>query len=242
MSTRCVLKRTCLMFAVAAMATGSAARSHAAQPNIAPIHSHPYGQTYSEWATDWWQVALETPASVNPITDNSGEHCEEGNMGNVWFLFGSLEPATIERSCEIPVGTALFFPVVSVFQGAFLNDPPEQRTEEFIRARVDCVEQAASTLQFEFNGTPVPGVDQFFKKSGAFYDVQLPEDNIFGATEEQIPELLLSPSADAGFYLLLRPLPPGDYDLHWEASTDECFVPVEQNVTYHLTIKPGRRG
>jgi hypothetical protein len=241
MSTRCVLKRTCLMFAVAAMATGSAVQSHAHQPNIAPIHSHPYGQTYSEWATDWWQVALETPASVNPITDSSGEHCDEGNMGNVWFLFGSLEPATIERSCEIPVGTALFFPVVSVFQGAFLNDPPEQRTEEFIRARVDCVEQAASTLQFEFNGTPVPGVDQFFKKSGAFYDVQLPEDNIFGATEEQIPELLLSPSADAGFYLLLRPLPPGDYDLHWEASTDECFVPVEQNVTYHLTIKPGRR-
>jgi hypothetical protein len=247
MLSKRILKRAALMFVIAAMATGAASKSDAREPHIAPIQSHPHGQTYGEWAADYWQVALETPASVNPITDPTGEHCDQGDMEDVWFLFGSLAPATIERSCEIPVGTALFFPVVTVFYGAFLNDPPGQRTEEFIRGQVDCVEDAASSLRFEFNGAPVQGLDQFFKDSGSFYDVQLPEDNIFGLTEAQIPELLLSPSADAGFYLFLRPLPPGDYDLHWEASTDECFnpdgspLPVEQNVTYHLTIKPGRR-
>lgn len=84
MSIRCVLKRTGFMFAVAAMATVPAANSYARQPQIAPIQSHPYGQTYSEWAVDWWQVTLETPASVNPIdVDDQGEHCDRGDMGNV---------------------------------------------------------------------------------------------------------------------------------------------------------------
>ena len=242
MTTRCVLKRTCFMFAIAAMTTGSAAQSQARQPDIAPIYSHPYGQTYSEWAADWWQVALETPASVNPITDNSGEHCDEGNMGNVWFLFGSLEPATIERSCEIPFGTALFFPVVSVFQGAFLNDPPEERTEEFIRARVDCVEQAASTLQFEFNGTPVPvgsvlhEVRDFLRCAAArrqHFRCHRGADSRTPAEPERGCRIL-SPAATVAARRLRSSL--------GSLNRRVLRLPVEQNVTYHLTIKPGPRG
>ena len=56
MSITCVLNRTGLILAVAAMASVPAAKSHARQPNIAPIQSHPYGQTYSEWAADFWQL------------------------------------------------------------------------------------------------------------------------------------------------------------------------------------------
>ena len=241
MSTESTFKQASLVLVFAAMAALPTSTASAGQPNIAPIHSHPYGQTYGEWAADWWQVALETPASVNPFTDDHGEHCEQGDMENVWFLFGSLTPdITIERSCEIPVGTALFFPLLTVFYGAFLDDP--DRTEEFIRRQVECAETAAQTLQFEFNGEPVSGLDRFFEPSGSFYEVQLPEDNIFDATEDDILELKLSPSVDAGFYLLLRPLPPGTYQLHWEGAAEGCsFGDFTQNVTYHLTITPGRR-
>ena len=254
MSTECTFKQASLVLVFAAMAALPAATATARQPNIAPIQSHPYGQTYAEWAADWWQVALETPAPVNPFTDTGGENCEQGDMGNVWFLFGSLTPNTIiERSCEIPVGTALFFPILTVFYGAFLAcpdpaadstncDPDELRTEEFIRQQVECAETAAPTLLFQFNGESVSGLDQFFKPSAFFYDVQLPEDNIFGATEDDILELKLSPSVDAGFYLLLRPLPPGTYELHWEGFAQGCsFGDFTQDVTYHLTITPGRR-
>jgi hypothetical protein len=227
---------------ISAVAAIPATTAVAAQAHIAPIYSHPYGQTYGEWAADFWQVALETPASVSPIDVNDrGENCDQGDMGNVWFLFGSLAPASVERSCEIPVGTALFFPLVAVFYGAFLNDPPEQRTDAFIRQQVECAKDAASTLQFTLNGESVPGLDRFFKPSEFFYDVQLPEDNILGVTEDVVPELKLSPSVDAGFYLLLRPLPPGSYTLHWEGSSAACPFPVAQDVTYHLTITPGQR-
>jgi hypothetical protein len=240
MPTERTFKQISSMLLFTAMAAVPASTAIARQPHIAPIQSHPHGQTYSEWAADWWQVALETPASVNPFTDAGGENCDQGDMGNVWFLFGSLAPATIERSCEIPVGTALFFPLVNVFYGAFLNDPPETRTEEFIREQVECAEEAAPTLLFTFNGDPVPGLDRFFERS-VIFDVQLPEDNILDLTEAVVPNLELSPSVDAGFYLFLQPLPPGSYELHWEGSTEACSFPVAQDVTYHLTIKPGRR-
>ena len=59
-------------------------------PRIAPIQSHPHGNTYGEWAAEWWQWALETPASVNPVLDMTGEFCAEGQKGHVWFLAGTF--------------------------------------------------------------------------------------------------------------------------------------------------------
>jgi hypothetical protein len=226
-----------VVVSVAAIATLAILPAFAGpRPHIAPIQSRPHGQTYSEWAAEWWQVAVETPASVNPWTDETGEHCDQGKRGNVWFLFGSLSLGPIERTCAIPAGTALFFPLINLLYGAFLNDPPEQRTEEYLRGQVACVEDAE--LLFEFNDNKVNNLNQFFEES-VLFDVQLPEDNIFGFTEDDIPELLLSPSVDAGFYLFVHPLPPGDYRLHWEASSVACDI--MQDITYNLTITEGPR-
>jgi hypothetical protein len=224
MSIRCVLRWTASVFALAAMATLPAAKSYARQPHIAPIQSHPHGQTYSEWAADWWEFVLETPASVNPALDETGADCDQGDMGNVWFLFGSFGAEPIERSCEIPAGTALFFPLFNQVSARFEG---ETTTEEELRAQAACAEDAATTLLFEFNGAPVSDVDQFFEESVVFQAQFPPEDAIFGFNN-----IFVDLGVDAGFYLFLRPLPPGDYDLHWEAAA--CGA--TQDITYHLTI------
>ncbi len=49
-----------------------------------------------------------------------------------------------------------------------------------------------------------------------------------------IPELLLSPSVDAGYYLFLAPLSPGAHDLHFHAVG--CGITLD--VTYRLTVAP----
>src|SRR5690348_11620763 len=36
---------------------------------IAPPGARPFGRTYGEWAIAWWQWALATSASVNPLLD-----------------------------------------------------------------------------------------------------------------------------------------------------------------------------
>lgn len=202
---------------------------------IAPIQSHPHGQTYSEWAAQWWQWALETPASVNPVLDQTGQHCAEGQMGHVWFLAGTFGTETVPfvRTCTIPTGTALFFPLINTFYGAFLNDPPETRTEDYLRAQVACKDISISV---EINGVPVSNPLQYHERSPLF-DVQLPADNIFGVGEDVVPRLLLSPSVDEGYYLFLHPLPPGKYTIHWVASQSCPAANYAQEVTYHLTVR-----
>lgn len=200
-------------------------------PQIAPIQSHPYGQTYGEWAADWWQVALETTDTAdlpNPLLDTTGVSCEVGDMGNVWFLFGTFLGDAIVRDCAVPTGTAIFFPLVNSFYGRFEGD---KDTEEEARESAACVEDA--TLHFEFNGTPVPGLDRYFEESAVF-QVRFPEtDAVFG-----LDDVFLDLAVDAGFYLFLRPLPPGSYTLHWTASSQACDV--TQDITYNLTVKRGR--
>ena len=205
-----------------------------ASPSIAPIQSYPYGQTYSAWAAVWWQWALETPASVSPLLDLTGAHCAEGQTGRVWFLAGVFGGnGTVKRSCTVPTGTALFFPFVNAFYGAFLNDPPEQRTEAFLRAQVACHD---AVLSAEIDGVAVKNPLQYFEQSPLF-DVQLPEDNVFGLGEDVVPELLLSPFVDAGYYLFLWPLPPGEHTIHWVASLSCPFGDSAQEVTYHITVR-----
>jgi hypothetical protein len=61
------------------------------------------------------------------------------------------------------------------------------------------------------------------------------EDNLFRASSDDIPELTLSPSADAGCYLRLTPLPPGEQTLHWQARSAACGF--GQDITYDLTVE-----
>ena len=208
-------------------------------PRIAPIQSHPHGNTYGEWAAEWWQWALETPASVNPVLDMTGEFCAEGQRGHVWFLAGTFGYGEVERECTVPSGTSLFFPLINSFYGAFLNDSPETRTEEYIRQEVHC--ETPTELVAEIDGVEVKNPFQYVEQSPLF-DVQLPEDNIFGVDESLVPQLLLSPSVDEGFYLFLPPLPPGEHVIHWSASWSCPYGDFTEDATYNLTVSPGSRG
>ena len=62
----------------------------------------------------WCNWSLSIPKRTNPALDVTGRHCAV-NQDNkdVWFLtgsFGNLVP--INRKCRIPIGRAIFFPVL----------------------------------------------------------------------------------------------------------------------------------
>jgi hypothetical protein len=118
-------------------------------PRIAPIHTKPAGQTYGRWAAEWWQWALGVPGAVNPLTDTTGEHCAQRQVDEVRFLAGSDSTDPIDRTCKIPAGKSLFFPLINNFYGAFLNDPPETRTEAFVRAQASCTEPAEISVSID---------------------------------------------------------------------------------------------
>ena len=67
----------------------------------------------SKLSAEWWQLFLSLPASGNPLLDNSGSSCGFGQRGSEWFLVGSLG-GTVTRTCSIPEGTVLFFPLINL--------------------------------------------------------------------------------------------------------------------------------
>ena len=203
---------------------------------LAPINSVPEGQTYGRWAAQYWQWAVGTPAAENPVLDPTGQYCAQRQVDRVWFLAGTFGPGTAVRSCDIPAGKALFFPLINNAYFAFLSDPPEQRTEKYVRSQAKCTEPAQISVSID--GSKVAGPQRFFTApSGSespIFNVQLPPGNIFGADETTIPELLLSPSAEQGYYLFLYPLSPGKHTIRWVASG--CTAGGLQDITYNLAV------
>ena len=211
-------------------------RSH--PPVIAPIETSPSGQTYGRWAVEWQQWAQGIPAAVNPLTDTTGIHCAQRQVGNVWFLAGSfLLPPPVIRACEIPAGKSLFFPLINTAYGAFLNDPPDTRTEEYVRAAGNCTQPVKfSVVRIDGFNVPKPG-RYFTGASGSqspIFNVQLPPGNVFGLDETAANELVLSPSAEQGYYLFVKPLSVGRHTIRFIASG--CTSDGHQDITYNLTV------
>ena len=77
----------------------------------------------------------------------------------------------------------------------------------------------------------------FTGKSGSLsplFNLQLPPENLFGADATAIPELLLSPSAEQGYYLFVQPLHRGKHTIRWVATG--CQPSGSQDIIWHLRV------
>src|SRR6059058_3845619 len=92
--------------------TGAFALALTIVANVTPAQYPPA----SHLATRWWQWALGTPASENPLTDTTGQFAavNQSPSGRIWFLAGNFGGTTV-RTITVPKGAALFFPIVNVF-------------------------------------------------------------------------------------------------------------------------------
>lgn len=217
-------------------APGAVARK--ARAPVLPPTAHPYGQSYSEWAADWWQWALSQPADTNPLTDPTGARCANEQSGRVWFLAGTITGETVMRTCTVRTGTALLFPVVNAF--ACVDPGAENPGEAALRESVAYV-RSATGLTAKIDGATVPNVRSYFEESSIF-SVTLPEDNIFDSSAGNVPGGLYGPCVDAGYYLVVHPLPPGQHTIHFTGTVNTGTPPAEftVDVTYHITTVAGR--
>lgn len=83
------------------------------------------GKTLAEWSALWWQWMVSIPVADNPQMAQGEVDCGVGQQGPVWFLAGAPSGVTAQRSCTVPRGKALFFPV---FNAVFINGPGENLT------------------------------------------------------------------------------------------------------------------
>jgi hypothetical protein len=171
-------------------------------PAVFQPNSQPYGLTYGEWTAKWWQWAESIPTENNPQLDETGEDCAQAQnqTGPVWFLAGT-SGGSVERTCTIPAGKAILIPVLNT-----INIRAASETDEELLAGVKSLADSVTILEFSIDGMPLQDIWNYRIQS-PFFDVTLPDDNVFGISEGTYRAV-----AD-GYWAFLQPLPSGQHEI-----------------------------
>ena len=92
-----------------------ALNSTAFAKDISPIPANEsiLGVTQVELTKNWWRWAASFPQNSGPIADRTGAQCGKGQRGDVWFLAGAYGSQRVTRTCHVPAGKTLFFPLIN---------------------------------------------------------------------------------------------------------------------------------
>lgn len=212
-------------------------------PTVLPSNSHPYGKSYTEWSEDHWRWIYSIPADIHPVF-------QDGNVdlslyqppGRVWFLCGSFSPtpvasglfATANRTCTVPSGKALFFPIIdaeaSTAEG---NGSTEAELLAATRGFLD----PASGLACEIDGQPVQHLERYRFETPVFHWGPVPANSLLG-----LPVGTTTRSVSAGYFLMLAPLPSGQHTIHFTGTSGVAPNAFSLDITYNLTIQPNSTG
>ena len=188
----------------------------------------------------WWQYAISIPGGVNPLLDATGDNCVVGQRDPIWFLTGTLFGGTAKRTCVLPAGEWLFFPVINSLQ---VNTPGVcgQATSLSVaemRSLAATLIDSVTSMSVEVDRKPVNNVLRI--KSNVFATT-FPDDNVFDpycGGPGSVPPGVYSRSVDDGYYVLLKPLSAGKHTLQIDATSGSTVV----KVTYYLTVCSPHQG
>lgn len=187
----------------------------------------------SKLSAEWWQWVLSIPTSENPMLDTTGQNCSVGQRGNIWFLVGIFQSGTITRTCSVPQGKQLFFPVinyVNISAPGIGGQGPENYLVKDMRKDTAAYINNATNLSVILDGKKIKKIDHI--KSDVF-EVSLTADNVFG-----VPAGIYSPAVDEGFYVMLGPLDVGTHTLHIHSENPDVAPAFSLDVTYNLNVVP----
>ncbi|MCX9083155.1 MAG: hypothetical protein OIN83_13285 [Candidatus Methanoperedens sp.] len=210
----------------ATMSVAAMEASSNPNPGVLPPDSELQGLTYSEWSAKWWQWLLGIPADKNPNLDDSGANCAEGQSGKVWYLAGTFGgPAT--RTCTIPSGKAIFFPIVN---SVWVATEPGDTEEMGRQINKDFIDKT-TLLDVKVDGVPLQELKKYRAASPAF-DVDLPENNVFGLGPGEY-----DPAVSDGFWIMLWPLSGGNHEIRIHGTVGKGAKKFDVNVIYNLVVK-----
>jgi len=197
----------------------------------------------STLTAQWRQWSYSIPTDRNPTLDTTGQYCVVGQRGSVWFLGGFFlgSPVPIARTCSVPEGTTLFFPIVNQDN---INSPnvcgfgPENMTAKELRPFTKSTIDSATNLKLEVDHHNASRLMR--RIQSPVYEITLPEDNLFLTPcggPGTVPAGVYSPAVDDGYYATIGPLKPGIHTIYFHAETPGT-PPTIEDVTYTLTVVP----
>jgi hypothetical protein len=210
----------------------SAARAQA----LVPPNAASFPLTYGDWGARWTEWVMGIPATENPVNDTTGAQCGLGQWGPVFFLVGTTGSGPLTRSCTVPSGLALFFPLIT----SVCAIPEDGSTRAAIQSVcaggiIDLVDK--SSLRLTIDGRSVQNLadaraSEFFSFTGAV-------PGLFETTGCGTPpcyEGFRATGFTDGYWAMVRPLPVGAHTIHFVASIPSFSFTVD--ATYNLTVSP----
>lgn len=192
----------------------------AAEPLLVPPDESIAGLNQSEWSRSWWQWAGSFEHSESPIADRTGSLCASKQSGDVWFLAGTYGTRRTVRTCTVPRGKHLFFPLINYVVAPAENGSTNCMSVMSTAARM--TDQAANLL-LEVDGVRHPDLAKHRQPTRGCFDLGLLAE----------PKARIFPSAANGYYVMLRPLPPGTHTLNFGGALPSML----QAVSYTLIVE-----
>lgn len=227
--------------------------SHSGRHYLFPPNASPHGKSYEDLAAEWWQWSLSIPKSENPMLNGP---CEENQSGHFFFLAGTTGGSAV-RSCTIPAGKKIFFPIVNTVYwscpeyvsagGSYTCDmaASEELLHDWAAGSID---SATTTLSLEIDGVAVGGLEDFRAHSDTFPDTSPAEwnDRIWpfctGPIRQNLcgmPEGSQRNSVGDGFWAMMKPLPVGPHQIHFAAQMVRANGSVfALDVSYNIEVVP----
>jgi hypothetical protein len=178
------------------------------------------GLSQAEWSRAWWQWAGSFERNESPIADGSGALCGSKQNGPVWFLAGTYGTRRTIRTCKMPRGKYLFFPLVN-----YVVMPPVNRKVNCTAVMTSAASMTdnAFALILEVDGVRIENLAAYRQATKECFDM--------GVLAE--PKAHVFPSAANGYYVMLKPLSPGKHVLNFGGALPGML----QAVTYTLEIE-----
>jgi hypothetical protein len=184
-----------------------------------------------ELSAEWWPWAIERSTAESPLNGSyvGGPQCNgqgaNGSAKNVWFLAGTITGEKVERTCTVPAGSEVFFPVYNLLDfnvnGAQTEEELRQEVEGWTN---DALAHPKRPLFATVDGEAVE-MDRLDSPSDLFH-FTLPKGGY-------ITEFGIEPGpyvgVTDGVWVTLPPLSEGDHTIHFGGNG--------QNNTYHLKVE-----
>lgn len=187
------------------------------------------GRSLNAFVNEWWQWAFSMRQSESPVSDLTGEHCGVNQAGAVWFLAGGYGTSKINRSCTVPEGQHIFFPVINVLE---YTPPGSEGSCDVVRTRAAENNGQYVYVKVRLDGSEVTDAERFRLASSDCFDPLM-------RVPKAIDPPSFAPAATDGYWIMLRPLPTGRHTLEFRAfytNSGAGLGDMVQNITYDLTI------
>jgi hypothetical protein len=215
------------------------------------------GHSYSQWsAAQWaWEIAAPNDPTHQAVDPNPGTaaspepvNCALGQSGKVWFLAGTTYAQSFQtayRSCTVPHGTFLFFPLIDAWVDN-LTCPPTPPTTyttaqllAMISPFIDAIDPGS--LHASVDGRAVAGLSgssTSFRVQALNFSYTLPANNALGpvACGATLPAGTTTPAPGAvadGVYVMLPPLSTGTHEIDFGGSSSGFAENIHYTITVH---------